>query len=379
MKIKKTNVIIVFVIIILIILTLNFAIGGNSETSKSKVKKDNAVSLNEKNIIENIDIENKVEENKDLKIAEEKEDINVENTKSIDKDNDNNRETISGENKKTNKMVQDKKDIIDNNKIDESANTILEEKKEVINNETINGQEEKTNKDKENKQEQVESSDDKNTIIESSTEEKKEEAINIEKISYEKNIIKMVVGETIELNPTISPSNATEKELVYSSSNPNMVSVDEDGKVTALKTSLNPTFIYIKSKNNLDISFSIRVYVFDDIRIDSLKFQKDEETVDIATNGIIYKFKINAPINAMDYSKYTYCGLWMEYTSSDPSVARVQVSNIDTLYLNKPGTTIITAKYRDGKTAQMTLHVVNSSDDQRTTDEKLKYTIDKSE
>ena len=121
----------------------------------------------------------------------------------------------------------------------------------------------------------------------------------------------------------------------------------------------------------------IKIYVFDDIKIQSLSFPKSVDTVDIATNGIIYKLKVNAP--STSYSNYTYTGIWMEYTSSNPDVARVQVSNFDTLYLNKPGTTLITARYRDGKTAQMELHVINSKDDQRPTDEILKYVVDENE
>ena len=213
-------------------------------------------------------------------------------------------------------------------------------------------------------------------------EEKKDEikeVVNIEKISYSKNLIKMVVGETMEIIPIISPSNATNRELEYSTNNSNMLNVSQDGKVTALKTSLDPAYIYIKSKDNPEVSFMIKVYVFDDIKIQSLSFPKSVDTVDIATNGIVYKLRVNAPSASADYSNYTYTGIWMEYTSSNPDVARVQPSNFDTLYLNKPGTTIITARYRDGKTAQMELNVINSKDDQRTTDEKLKYVVDENE
>ena len=191
-----------------------------------------------------------------------------------------------------------------------------------------------------------------------------------EKIKYDKNVIKMVIGDSIELNPIISPSNATNQEVIYSTSDSSVLDVNSSGKITALKYSSNPTFVYIKSKENPDISFRVQVYVFYDIKIQSLSFPKSTDTVDLV-QGPIYRLKVNAPFADLESQKYAYTGLCIEYTSSNPDVARVQASNFDSLYLNKAGTTIITAKYRDGKTAQMELHVINSSGDDKSTDEKI--------
>ena len=343
MKLKKKNFFIAVLVLLLVCFLSYFTVSKFALKSDSN-KYEESTTKNEKN-----EEDNQVELEEEFKKEIEEETIKEEDL-TINEEIINTKEEKKKEETKKETNKEEKKQIVD-----ETKKEVEEPKKEELVVETPKENEEII------------------TPKETEVVEEPKEEIKIEKISYSKNLIKMVVGETLELNPTITPSNATNKELIYSSSNPERVSVSEDGKITVLKANLNPTFIYIKSKENPDISTYIKIHTFDDVRIDSLKFQKSVETVDIATNGIIYRFKLNAPISAADFDKYTYCGLWMEYTSSNPDVARVQVSNVDNLLLNKPGTTIITARYRDGKTAQMELHVINSSGDQESTDDKLKY------
>lgn len=68
------------------------------------------------------------------------------------------------------------------------------------------------------------------------------------------------VGETIQISPTVTPSNATDKSVVYSSSNTNIATVDADGKVTAVST--GTAEINVKTANGkYQKSCSVSVYL----------------------------------------------------------------------------------------------------------------------
>ena len=53
-------------------------------------------------------------------------------------------------------------------------------------------------------------------------------------VTLDKTSLSLMIGDTIVLKATISPSDAYEKELVWGSSDPSRVKVDDKGKVTAL-------------------------------------------------------------------------------------------------------------------------------------------------
>lgn len=53
-------------------------------------------------------------------------------------------------------------------------------------------------------------------------------------VTLDKAEVDLLVGQTLNLNATVAPVNATCKDIIWSSNNPDYVSVDENGKVTAL-------------------------------------------------------------------------------------------------------------------------------------------------
>lgn len=53
-------------------------------------------------------------------------------------------------------------------------------------------------------------------------------------VTLDKSEVDLLVGQTLNLNATVAPVNATCKDIIWSSNNPDYVSVDENGKVTAL-------------------------------------------------------------------------------------------------------------------------------------------------
>jgi uncharacterized protein YjdB len=53
-------------------------------------------------------------------------------------------------------------------------------------------------------------------------------------VTLDKSEVNLLVGQTLNLNATVAPYNATCKDIIWCSNNPDYVSVDENGKVTAL-------------------------------------------------------------------------------------------------------------------------------------------------
>lgn len=71
----------------------------------------------------------------------------------------------------------------------------------------------------------------------------------------------MKESNTLELNPKIYPSDATDKELEYTSSDESIATVDNNGKVTAKKG--GKVKITIKAKN-FDVKYEINILIFDE-------------------------------------------------------------------------------------------------------------------
>ena len=59
---------------------------------------------------------------------------------------------------------------------------------------------------------------------------------NVSGIKLDKNTISLYVGKSIQLNATITPNNATDKSVIWKSSNKNIATVSSNGKVTAIAT-----------------------------------------------------------------------------------------------------------------------------------------------
>ncbi len=57
----------------------------------------------------------------------------------------------------------------------------------------------------------------------------------VEKVSISQNEAELKVGEIINLNANVLPSNVANKNVIWSSSNPSVATVDEEGKVTTFK------------------------------------------------------------------------------------------------------------------------------------------------
>ena len=140
------------------------------------------------------------------------------------------------------------------------------------------------------------------------------------------------VGKSLKLNADVYPENATNKNVVWSSSNPSVAEVSADGTVTA--KSIGSADIYAASEENPKMKGNAYISVY--IPVTSMQFEKSEYVLDPTESGKCIE-PVRTPSNSNEI---------LSYTSSDPTVAEVLNGN-GMVVPHKEGTTIITAYNRN--------------------------------
>ena len=100
---------------------------------------------------------------------------------------------------------------------------------------------------------------------------------NITDINVEKDTILMAVGESYQLNPTVLPEDATNKELIYESSN-NEVATVENGLITAKK--IGDVQITISSAKNSNVKKIVQVTVLN-LQLESSVYEVRRDDINI--------------------------------------------------------------------------------------------------
>ena len=168
----------------------------------------------------------------------------------------------------------------------------------------------------------------------------------VEKIDLNKEELELKVDEKFELVANISPKEAKDSELVWSSSNEKVATVDDNGRVTA--KAVGSSTITVKSGNGNTAICIVKVLALEDEDDDF-----DEIVFDVSS--VVLKDNIKY---TLDYSiKPSTAKVKLIWESSDPSVATVEDGVIKTL---APGTTAITAK-KANKEATLYVTVVKGS------------------
>jgi len=155
-------------------------------------------------------------------------------------------------------------------------------------------------------------------------------SIKINNINTTLNIL-----DTKQLQITFSPTNATDKTITWSSSNSNIVSVDNNGFIKALQEG-NAT-ITAKSKNGLIDKINIKVIDNLDKEIKPTDISLNQDTYSIYTNQSITLTPSIIPSNATNKN--------IIFTSSDTSIATVDSNGI--VKGIKSGKAIITLKIKN--------------------------------
>ena len=167
----------------------------------------------------------------------------------------------------------------------------------------------------------------------------------IESISLNKSNITLSKGTSETLKATINPSDTTDdKTLKWTSSNPNIATVDNTGKVTAVGG--GTATITVKSQNGKEASCEVKVTS----KIESISLNKSNITLSKGTSETL-KATIN-PSDATDAKTLTW-------KSEDENIAKVdgngKVTGVGT------GTTNITVTTSNGKSAACKVTVVRQT------------------
>ncbi|WP_066020891.1 MULTISPECIES: Ig-like domain-containing protein [Clostridium] len=146
----------------------------------------------------------------------------------------------------------------------------------------------------------------------------------------------LTVGQTFNLIPTITPENVTDKSVEWFSSDSSVVSVDANGKITALKAG---TAIITVSLQDGNLSNSCQITVSDKAPTSTITLNKLVDS--LAVGGSDTLTAETTPKDAASQG--------IKWSSSDSSVASVDANGKVTAL--KAGTAVITAVLQDGSNA----------------------------
>ncbi len=170
--------------------------------------------------------------------------------------------------------------------------------------------------------------------------------VTVSKITIDSASVSLEEGATATIKAIVTPSNATNATLTWTSSDPSVVSVDASGKVTALKEGTATITIAANDgsgkKAECKITVAKKVVYATDVTISNTSLSLEEGETAALTVTV-------APDNATNKS--------VNWSSNDTSVATVDADgNVTAL---KPGVAVITAAAADGsgKTATCKLTV----------------------
>lgn len=173
-------------------------------------------------------------------------------------------------------------------------------------------------------------------------------------ITIDQHTATIAQGQTLSLYAQITPGNASNKKLMWSSTNESVATVDNEGVVTAV--SPGTTTITAKTSNGLTVSCELEVT--QKIEATGITLNRTTATITITVNnaGNITNnsniLLLNATISPANVTNNT-----LTWTSSNEEVATVENGCV-TAY--GAGTTTITAETSNGKTATCTVTVTGA-------------------
>ncbi len=165
------------------------------------------------------------------------------------------------------------------------------------------------------------------------TVEKKE--IKVSGIRLNKERETLAEGDRLKLTATVSPSDATNKEIEWSSSVAGVATVDGTGLVTAQKP--GRAVITVTAQDGSGVSTSCEITVEKrEIKVNGIRLNKERETL---TEGDT--LKLTATVSPSDATNKE-----IEWSSSVAGVATVDGTGLVTA--QKPGRAVITAEAKNG-------------------------------
>lgn len=154
-----------------------------------------------------------------------------------------------------------------------------------------------------------------------------EQEVAVSSVTISQPTAEMIVGETVKLSATFTPSNATDKDVIWASSKQSVATVDKSGVVTAIAEGASNITASAGGKvGTCVVTVSKKVIVVSSIELNKNELALVEEE----------EFTLVATVKPDDATDKT-----VSWNSSEPSVATVAEGKVKAL---KEGAAIITAK-----------------------------------
>lgn len=168
-------------------------------------------------------------------------------------------------------------------------------------------------------------------------------------ISFSSASTTIEYSKTKTLSPTFKPSNTTDKTLTWKSSNPNVVSVDKNGKIKGLKAGQSAVITATAKNGKLTAKITVKV---NPIGVSKITLNRTSQSLSKGKS-----FTLVATVKPANATNKT-----LTWTSSNPGVAKVDKNGKVTALKN--GTATITCKSANGKkvTCTVTVRKINVVD-----------------
>ena len=167
---------------------------------------------------------------------------------------------------------------------------------------------------------------------------------SVKGITLNKSNMNLIKGSTESLIATVTPTGATQKDVLWFSSDPNVCTVDLSGKVTAVNAGTSVVFA-----TTLDGGYTAVCTVTVTVPVTGVTLNKEVLTLENGTSG-----SLTATVNPSDATDQK-----LSWSSSDVSVCTVSEDGVVTAIGN--GTAVISVTtYDGGFTANCSVKVVTS-------------------
>ena len=167
----------------------------------------------------------------------------------------------------------------------------------------------------------------------------------VTKITLNKSTIKMLVGKTTRISARITPSSATYKSVIWSSSDSKIAAVDSRGYITA--NAVGSCKIYAKAKDNSGKRAYVMVYVSKAVPSTGVNISaSDRDMIMVRGTSSMVNYTV-VPNNTTDK---------VRFSSDNKSVA--SVSSTGRVTARKPGVATITISTSSGKVGMVNVTVV---------------------
>lgn len=170
---------------------------------------------------------------------------------------------------------------------------------------------------------------------------KRNPAIPVESVTLDTNTLTLEIGGTATLTATVAPNNATDKTVTWESDKTNIATVDDNGKVTAIKDGTAVITATTANGKTATCTVTVNAAV---IPVESVTLNKTEITLEI--DGTETLTAIVAPENATDKT--------VTWTVAPAGVVSVENGVVTAI---KDGTATITVTTANGKTATCSVTV----------------------